>query len=98
MTTYFFMIYDSSAEGTKESRTSVSEQGFLLLAKFLVSQVDNIFPISKSFLWKMLFLVSLKYYRSIPQTKCIWDLCIQATERAELNTTREVDTKGRLRH
>jgi len=34
--------------------------------------------------------------KSIPQTKCIWDLCIQATERAELNTTREVDTKGVL--
>ncbi|KAL5257454.1 hypothetical protein ACHWQZ_G012407 [Mnemiopsis leidyi] len=32
--------------------------------------------------------------KSIPQTKCIWDLCIQATERAELNTTREVDSKG----
>ena len=32
--------------------------------------------------------------RSIPQTKCIWDLCIQATERAELNTNRDVDMKG----
>lgn len=32
--------------------------------------------------------------KSIPQTKCIWDLCIQATERAELNTTRDVDSKG----